>query len=158
MSILKIVLGMLLCISTSSCSVQQFAVNTEMQTFQNKESSNMKEQHIKSGWWTSSGNNPFWLEVKNDQVFWLGMNQPTEEFSLGEQWCHVGHGTIKGSKIYLTWSDIPVGKDQLDGTITIEIIDATTMRVVEDSGNFGKSEWTWRSEQKNFNDFLSIDQ
>lgn len=155
MRIKKLVLGMLVCIAISPCMAQQLAMNTEMQLFQNKESNNMKGQTIKSGLWMSSGNNPFWIEVKNDQVFWLGMNQPTEEFSLGEQWCHVGHGTIKDSKIYLTWSDIPVGKDQLDGTIIIEIIDTTTMRVIEDSGNFGKSEWTWKSEQKNFNNFLS---
>lgn len=50
-----------------------------------------------------------------------------------------------------------VGKDQLDGTIIIEIIDAITIRVIEDSGNFSRSEWTWKSEQKNFKDFFGND-
>ncbi|MDF0717671.1 hypothetical protein PY092_16020 [Muricauda sp. 334s03] len=105
---------------------------------------------IKSGLWISSVDNPFWIEVRNNQVFWLGMNKHSSEFSLGEKWCHVGHGTIKGSEIYLTWSDMPVGKDQLQGSITIKIIDETTMKVIGDPGDFGKSEWKWASEQKNF--------
>jgi hypothetical protein len=35
MNIKKVVLGVLVCISITSCSVQQFAVNTETQPFEN---------------------------------------------------------------------------------------------------------------------------
>ncbi|WP_417237111.1 hypothetical protein [Bizionia paragorgiae] len=35
MSIKKVLLGMLVCISITSCSVQQFSVNTETQPFEN---------------------------------------------------------------------------------------------------------------------------
>ncbi|OAD90725.1 hypothetical protein A7A78_14250 [Aequorivita soesokkakensis] len=35
MSIKKVLLGMLVCLSISSCSVQQFAVNTETKPFEN---------------------------------------------------------------------------------------------------------------------------
>ncbi|WP_273273304.1 hypothetical protein [Maribacter polysiphoniae] len=35
MSIKKVLLGMLVCVSLTSCSVQQFAVNTETQPFEN---------------------------------------------------------------------------------------------------------------------------
>jgi hypothetical protein len=35
MNIKKVLFGMLICVSISSCSVQQFAVNTETQPFEN---------------------------------------------------------------------------------------------------------------------------
>ncbi len=107
---------------------------------------------IKPGFWQSAGKNPFWFNVVDNQVFWLGMNQKSDEANLGENWCHVGHGELIDNKIELTWADIPVGKDQLHGKIIIEIIDPTHMKVIEDSGNFGKSEWTWFSDSKTFSE------
>ncbi|UKM65505.1 hypothetical protein GSB9_02075 [Flavobacteriaceae bacterium GSB9] len=105
---------------------------------------------IKSGFWESSGKNPFWINVVDDTVYWMGMNKQNDETKLGENWCHVGFGKIQGNKIELSWSDIPVGKDQLYGKITIEILNETSMKVIADSGNFGKSEWKWVSSTKNF--------
>ncbi|MCK0192518.1 hypothetical protein [Arenibacter sp. F20364] len=107
-------------------------------------------EKIKIGFWESKGKNPFWLNVVGDDIYWLGMNQKTEEFKLGENWCHVGFGKLKNNIIELTWSDIPVGKDCLYGKIKIEIIDKTHLIVIEDSGNFGKSEWKWVDSIKNF--------
>ncbi|MCG6190024.1 hypothetical protein [Maribellus maritimus] len=117
-----------------------------------KEMNNFFEIALKSGFWTSAGKNPFWINVVGDQVFWLGMNSKSEENDLGENWCHVGYGKITGNKIILNWSDIPVGKDRLNGTITIEIINETKMTVVDDSGDFGKSEWMWKSDSQNFSE------
>lgn len=105
---------------------------------------------IKPGFWQSAGNNPFWINVVNNSVFWLGMNQKTNDVNFGENWCHVGHGTIKGNKIELSWADIPAGEDQLSGKIIIQIIDETHIKVIEDSGSFGKSEWRWIDSIKNF--------
>ncbi|WP_428740475.1 hypothetical protein [Tenacibaculum sp.] len=107
---------------------------------------------IKPGFWQSTGKNPFWINIIDNQVFWLGMNQNSDNANLGENWCHVGHGKIKDNKIELTWADIPVGKDQLYGKIIIEIIDETHMKVIEDSGNFGKSEWVWVSGNMSFSE------
>lgn len=108
---------------------------------------------IKSGFWTSAGKNPFWISIINNQVYWLGMNHKTELTGPGEQWCHVGFGEIKDNEIHLKWSDIPVGEDQLSGKIVIKIIDETHMKVIEDSGNFGKSEWNWVADRKSFSEF-----
>jgi len=105
---------------------------------------------IKPGFWQSAGKNPFWINVVDNQVFWLGMNQETKDANPGENWCHVGHGEINDNKIELLWADIPAGKDQLHGKISIEIIDETHMKVIEDSGNFGKSEWIWLSTNRPF--------
>ena len=74
----------------------------------------------------------------------------TNDVNFGENWCHVGHGTIKGNKIELSWADIPAGEDQLSGKIIIQIIDETHIKVIEDSGSFGKSEWRWIDSIKNF--------
>ncbi len=114
----------------------------------------IKNIKINSGFWQSSGKNPFWINVVDNHVFWLGMNQKSPDANLGENWCHVGHGEIKGNKIELSWADIPVGKDQLQGKIIIEIINETHMKVIEDSGNFGKSEWTWISSNKTFSGLI----
>ncbi|MCO6176354.1 hypothetical protein NHF50_14985 [Flavobacterium sp. NRK F10] len=108
---------------------------------------------IKSGFWRSEGGNPFWIKFTDNHVFWLGMNNKTDDSNLGETWCHVGFGEINGDLITLKWSDISVGKDQLNGNITIQVISETEMMVIEDSGNFGKSKWIWESENKNFSQF-----
>lgn len=108
---------------------------------------------IKSGFWKSEGGNPFWIKLTDDEIFWLGMNNKSNEVNLGENWCHVGFGKIENNIITLKWSDIAVGKDQLKGVIKIEINNETEMVVIEDSGNFGKSKWFWESDNKSFSQF-----
>ncbi|WP_196894714.1 hypothetical protein [Aureivirga marina] len=99
---------------------------------------------IKNGVWKSVANNTFWIHVIENKVFWLGMNSNT-----GKDWCHVGNGIIKENKIYLDWSDIPAGEGDLHGNIVIEILTESEMKVIEDSGNFGLSEWKWFAEKMN---------
>ncbi len=94
----------------------------------------MKLDTIKSGFWMSKEENPFCVKVIDDQVFWLGMNKHTNEAATGSKWCHVYHGSIKGNLVFFKWGDIPVGEDQLYGTI--EIINESTIKMIEDSGNF----------------------
>ena len=127
------------------------------QADKNKNIKNMNNTlvSVKSGYWESAGKNPFWISINNNKVYWLGMNNQSDENTPGENWCHVGYGEINDNKITLSWSDIPVGKDKLKGAIVIEIIDATHMKVIEDSGNFGKSEWTWVSDSKKFSEFVN---
>lgn len=105
---------------------------------------------IKNGVWKSTGGNLFWVNLVQNKVFWLGMNNKTEENELGEKWCHVGYGTIIDNRIILDWSDIPVGEDKLNGKITIELISNIKMKVIEDSGNYGNSIWNWEKEHLNF--------
>jgi hypothetical protein len=105
---------------------------------------------IKNGVWRSTGGNLFWINIVQNKVFWLGMNNKTSEYELGENWCHVGNGTIIENQIILDWSDISVGKGNLNGKIVIEIISAIEMKVIEDSGNFGMSIWNWEKDQLNF--------
>ena len=105
---------------------------------------------IKNGVWKSTGGNLFWINVVQNKVFWLGMNNKTAENELGENWCHVGNGTIIDNRIILDWSDIPVGKGNLNGKIVIEVISNIKMKVIQDSGNFGMSVWNWEKDQLNF--------
>ena len=44
---------------------------------------------IKPGFWQSAGNNPFWINVVNNSVFWLGMNQKTNDVNFGENGLYV---------------------------------------------------------------------
>ncbi len=111
---------------------------------------------VKPGYWKSKGKNPFWINVVEDSIYWLGMNQETVEYGLATNWCHVGFGKIKDNFIELTWSDIPVGKDCLYGEIKIEIINETHLKVIEDSGNFGKSEWNWVDSTRHFSNVNDI--
>lgn len=79
------------------------------------------------------------------------MNNKTSEKAPGAEWCHVGYGQLSGNQLILQWADVPVGTDELYGTVTIEVVSETEMKVVEDSGSFGKSVWHWHMPQKNFN-------
>jgi len=105
---------------------------------------------IRNGVWKSTDNNLFWVNVVEDKVFWLGMNNKTQENELGENWCHVGNGKIINHQIILNWSDISVGKGNLNGRIVIEIISNIEMKVIVDSGNFGMSTWKWDKYHLNF--------
>lgn len=113
---------------------------------------NNKKETIKinNGVWKSTGGNLFWINIIQNKVFWLGMNNKTLENELGENWCHVGNGTKIDNRIILDWSDISVGKGDLNGKIVIEIISNIKMKVIEDSGNFGMSIWNWEKDQLNF--------
>ena len=106
--------------------------------------------HIKNEVWKSTDNNLLWINVIENKVFWLGMNNKTKENNLGENWCHVGNGKIIDHQIILDWSDISVGKANLNGKIVIEIISNIEMKVIEDSGNFGLSFWNWEKDNLNF--------
>ncbi|CAM1347408.1 hypothetical protein [Tenacibaculum crassostreae] len=108
---------------------------------------------IKSGFWLSSKGNPFWIKTQNNKVFWLGMNKKSNQTNMGDDWCHTAHGTITDNFIELVWSDIPIGKDELEGKINIEIINSIHLKVIEDSGNFGKSEWTWVTDTKRLSQY-----
>lgn len=118
----------------------------------NKMKSKIRNENIliKNGVWKSTGGNLFWINVVQNKVFWLGMNNKTKENELGENWCHVGNGIIIDNRIILDWSDISVGKGNLNGKIVIEIMSNIKMKVIEDSGNFGMSIWNWEKEQLNF--------
>ncbi len=113
---------------------------------------NIKNENtlLKNGVWKSTGGNLFWINIIKDKVYWLGMNNKTAENELGEDWCHVGNGTVVDNRIILDWSDISVGKGNLNGRIVIEIISSIKMIVIEDSGNFGMSTWNWETDQLNF--------
>lgn len=106
---------------------------------------------IRSGYWESAEGNCFWIRQKDGQVFWLGMNKSSGTYSLGANWCHVGNGEIKDQMLYLDWSDVPSGKDELSGKIEVEIINETEIKVVKDhTGDFGFSTWTWQNNQTSF--------
>ncbi|MEN7551092.1 hypothetical protein AAG747_24435 [Rapidithrix thailandica] len=109
---------------------------------------------IKSGFWKSTGGNPFWIKVIENNVFGLGMNNVSQEYTLGEKWCHVGKGEIQDMFLYLEWSDIPGGTDELNGKIKVETLNETRMKVVEDSGSLGLSTWNRVSNKKDFADCL----
>ncbi|MDX1828642.1 MAG: hypothetical protein R3342_03755 [Lutibacter sp.] len=131
-------------ISIFGCN-EKYHKNTSMKD-------NVKKETIvpKKGFWKSTGGNLFWINIVENKVFWLGMNHKTPESELAENWCHVGNGKIEGNQIILEWADVPIGNDNLNGKIVIEIINEVQMKVVEDSGNFGMSIWNWEKEHVNF--------
>jgi len=136
--------GIILLITILNCKEKN---NTSNEMNNNIEKKNIM---IKKGVWKSTGENLFWINIVNNKVFWLGMNKKTKESELGENWCHVGNGTIHNNQIVLDWSDIPVGKGNLNEKIVIEKINHIKMKVIEDSGNFGKSIWNWEKDYLNF--------
>ncbi|TJY34585.1 hypothetical protein [Pontimicrobium aquaticum] len=117
----------------------------------------VKKKNIlpKRGFWKSTGGNLFWINTVNENVFWLGMNNKTPKNELAENWCHVGNGKIQGNQIILEWADIPMGCDNLNGRIVIEIISEVQMKVIEDSGNFGMSVWNWKKEHLTFSQIVN---
>ncbi len=148
MTYLKKIMIFVLLISIFSCK-QRYHNNTLMKD-------NVKEETIvpKKGFWKSTGGNFFWINIVENKVFWLGMNHKTLESELAENWCHVGNGKIEGNQIILEWADVPIGNDNLNGKIVIEIINEVQMKVVEDSGNFGMSIWNWKKEHVNFSQIV----
>lgn len=54
----------------------------------------------KRGFCKSTGVNLFWINIVNENIFWLGMNNKIPKSDLAENWCHVGNGKKRKIRLF----------------------------------------------------------
>ncbi|WP_157229329.1 hypothetical protein [Rivularia sp. PCC 7116] len=114
----------------------------------NLEASEIKSRQIKSpkliarrtvnlsGRWRASDGGTYYLKQIGNELWWFG-----ESPNQGATWSNIFHGQIQGKQIAGKWVDVPKGRNNLAGEITLKVLSPNRLRAVRKTGGFGGSVW-----------------
>lgn len=74
------------------------------------------EESSLTGRWFCDDEGTYFLRQLGATVWWFGRSK-----SDGEFWTNVFRGTLNGNVLDGEWADVPIGRDQLSGTMTLEV-------------------------------------
>ncbi len=111
-------------------------------------SSNLEASEIKSpkliaeavnlsGRWRASDGGTYYLKQIGNELWWFG-----ESPNQGATWSNIFHGQIQGKQIAGKWVDVPKGRNNLAGEITLKVLSSNRLKAVRRTGGFGGSVWT----------------
>lgn len=69
-----------------------------------------------TGRWFCDDEGTYYLRQLGATVWWFGRSKNDGEF-----WTNVFRGTLTGNVLDGEWADVPIGRDQLSGTMTLEV-------------------------------------
>jgi hypothetical protein len=69
-----------------------------------------------TGRWSCDDEGKYYLRQLGATVWWFGRSKNDGEF-----WSNVFRGTLKGNVLDGEWADVPIGRDLLSGTMTLEV-------------------------------------
>jgi hypothetical protein len=78
----------------------------------------------------------YYVRQIDNTLLWLGMG-PND----GYTWTNVFVGDISGNYANGYWADLPRGKNQNGGQMTIQILSPTSFQEVSHTGGFGGTYW-----------------
>jgi len=87
-----------------------------------------------TGTWSCDNGGTYYFRQNGDELWWYGDG--------GTDWKNVFHGEIHGTQIFGSWADVPSGRKQNTGSLTLEIVSSTKIRRIWTSGNYGGTIWT----------------
>lgn len=91
-----------------------------------------------TGVWNCDDGGTYYIRQIDNNVWWYGEENPS---SPG--WSNAAMGTTDGSRVMLTWVDVPKGGALGNGNLILEIVSRSKLRSVQNIG-FGGSTWTMR--------------
>ncbi len=91
-----------------------------------------------TGVWDCDDGGTYYIRQLGNNVWWYGEQDPN---SPG--WSNVAMGTIDGSRVMLTWADVPKGGAMGSGNLVLDVVSGSKLQAVEHSG-FGGSAWKMR--------------
>jgi hypothetical protein len=94
-----------------------------------------------NGVWRSDSGGTYYIRQLQNEIWWFG-----EESSNDPGWSNVAHGTLKGNKLDLKWSDVPKGSAMSNGILVIELADDGKLIAKKKTGGFSDSEWTKKTD------------
>jgi hypothetical protein len=89
-----------------------------------------------TGQWSGSDGGTYFIRHVGNQLWWFGQSSDN-----GATFSNVFNGTVLGNQVMGEWSDVPPGKSQNAGYISLQIIDANHLQAVTQTGGFGGSKW-----------------
>ncbi len=91
-----------------------------------------------TGVWGCDDGGTYYLRQVGNTVWWYGEYSP-----IDPGWTNVAKGTISGSKLTVTWADVPKGGAGGAGSMDLSIASDDELRATAKRGSgFGGSVWT----------------
>jgi hypothetical protein len=90
-----------------------------------------------TGVWSCDNGGTFYIRQLGNTIWWYG-----EDDANNPNWSNVAKGTISGSKITLTWADVPKGGNMLKGSLVLNIASDDELQATSQDGGFVGSTWT----------------
>jgi hypothetical protein len=91
-----------------------------------------------TGTWSCDDGGSYYIRQRGAEVFWFG-----EPSSTDPHWSNVAHGEIDSSgRIRLSWADVPKGRINSGGLLTLQIENNGSLIAVTRTGGFGGSHWS----------------
>ena len=90
-----------------------------------------------TGVWGCDDGGAYYIRQLGNTVWWFGEQDPANP-----GWSNVAKGTISGSKITLTWADVPKGGAMGSGNLILQITSEDQLQAIQKTGGFGGSTWT----------------
>ncbi|MFQ5648578.1 MAG: hypothetical protein ACE5IY_01430 [bacterium] len=89
-----------------------------------------------SGQWHCNDGGTYFLRQVGDELWWYGQSPDG-----GKSWSNVFHGELNGNQIVGKWANVPHGRTQNAGEMTLEIVDGK-LKATRRTGDFGGNEWS----------------
>jgi hypothetical protein len=90
-----------------------------------------------TGRWSCNDGGTYFLRQTGSELWWYGQSADG-----GATWSNVFHGQIKGNQVIGRWADVPHGRLQNAGEMSVEIVGSHRLRAFRKTGGFGGSEWS----------------
>lgn len=90
-----------------------------------------------NGRWSASDGGTYYIRQVGNQLWWYG-----ESPNQGATWSNIFHGQIRGKEVAGKWVDVPKGRNNLAGEITLRVVSSNQFKAVRRTGGFGGSLWT----------------
>ncbi len=92
-----------------------------------------------TGRWSVDDRGIYYIYHLGSLVIWYG----EQNYVNGKPvWSNVGFGTKTGNTITLEWADVPKGRNNGNGVLTLNIDSAQKMTTISATGGFGGKVWT----------------
>ena len=90
-----------------------------------------------TGRWRGNDGGIYYIRQIGNELWWYGQSRDS-----GNTWSNVFHAKINRRIIRGNWADVPKGRIRQSGKLTLQIINARTIRAVSKTGGFGGSQWS----------------
>ena len=92
--------------------------------------------HLTGKWLCNDGGTYFIRQI-GSEIWWHGLSRDG-----GATWSNVFHGQLNGKQFSGRWADVPQGRIQGSGEITLQILGHNKFKAIRKTGGFGGNMWT----------------
>lgn len=90
-----------------------------------------------TGKWSCNDGGSYFIRQVGNEIWWHGLSRDG-----GATWSNVFHGRLSGNRISGRWADVPQGRIQSAGEMTLQVLGNDKLKAIRKTGGFGGSEWS----------------